>query len=511
MQRLEKEAVETFTRRVFNSKDIETAIFEVYKFFSRYFPLDYLTVPIYDAQRGVLRYRAFVTDKDVILTDEIVRLSETAEKEARRIVSRKIELIGSVLQNLTTKEVAAHLGFTDPSASMSVIIEIGPSLYGVLALVAWGENKYTAVHLKMIEELYDPIAGAVRHILSQLEIASLKEHIIRVNEEIRERLVGRRIIGAHTGLKDVMTLMEQAAPLDVPLLIMGETGVGKEVVANAIHNMSKRSDGPMISINCGAIPDTLLDSELFGHEKGAFTGADAMRQGYFEQADSGTIFLDEIGELSLQAQVKLLRVIQEMNFQRVGGKRPISVDARVIAATNRDLRSLVANLKFRNDLWFRLNVFPIHVPPLRERMIDIPAFAEYFVRRKSIEMNLPYLSRFASGAMEQLQAYDWPGNVRELQNVIERALITSRGEPLSFPNLAGNSLANVQSAAPSESGPYPTLDEMTARYIRQTLVKTNGKLSGEGGAADLLGINPSTLRARMRKLGIQVKRMPDKL
>jgi len=237
-----------------------------------------------------------------------------------------------------------------------------------------------------------------------MEIVNLKEYITLVNEEIRERFMGRRIIGSTTGLKEVLTLVEQAAPLDIPILITGETGVGKEVVASIIHQRSKRSDGPMISINCGAIPDTLLDSELFGHEKGAFTSADAMKQGYFERADRGTIFLDEIGELTLQAQVKLLRVIQDMTFQRVGGKRFITVDVRVIAATNRNLESLIAELQFRKDLWFRLNVFPIQVPPLRERLIDIPALAVYFARRQTIEMNLPYQPRFATGAMEQLQA-----------------------------------------------------------------------------------------------------------
>jgi transcriptional regulator with GAF, ATPase, and Fis domain len=284
---------------------------------------------------------------------------------------------------------------------------------------------------------------------------------------------------------------------------MGETGVGKEVVANAIHHLSKRSDGPMISINCGAIPDTLLDNELFGHEKGAFTDASTMKQGYFEQADRGTIFFDEIGELTLQAQVKLLRVIQDMTFQRVGGKRP---NVRVIAATNRDLGDMIANLQFRKDLWFRLNVFPIHIPALRERKIDIPALAEYFARRQSIEMNLSFRFRFAPGAIEQLQNYDWPGNVRELKNVIERALIICQGQPLSFPNLFGISAQEQESPQLPDSGPYPTLNDIQARHIKQTLTRSKGRITGKAGAAELLDIKPSTLRARMKKLGIRVER-----
>jgi len=506
---MEKETIEVITRRVINSRNLETAISEVYKLFRRYLPLDFLNLPIYDSERGTLRYRAFANSQGVILTDETIRLSETARKEAKRIVAKKVELIDSLHENPVTKDVTAHLGLEEPGSSIAAVIDIGSSCFGVLGLAAWGKNRYTPVHLKIIEDLYEYISGAVRHILNQLEIASLKGRLIRENQEIRERLIDGRVIGALAGLKEVMSLAEQSAPLDVPVLIMGETGTGKEVVANSIHRMSKRSDGPMVSINCGAIPDTLLDSELFGHEKGAFTGADAIKIGYFEQAAHGTIFMDEIGELSMQAQVKLLRVMQNMTFQRVGGRMPITVDVRVIAATNRDLTALIANLKFRKDLWFRLNVFPIHVPPLRERIIDIPALAEYFVRKQTIEMNLPYQSRLATGAIERLQAYDWPGNVRELKNVIERELITSRGEQLTFKNLAEIPPEIRECSVSSEPNRYLTLDEMTAQYIHQTLKKTKGKISGMGSASDLLGINPSTLRARMRKLGIQVKKIPQ--
>ncbi len=503
MALLEKEAIEIFSHSVFNSHDLELSINEVYKFFKRYFPLDFMNLPIYDAQLGTLRYRAFVTDEGVILADETVRLSKAAQKEALKVISQKVISFGDFQRHSITREVAAHLGIDDNGgASIALVIELGPSRYGVLGLAAWGEDPYKGMHLKLLEELYEPIASTVRHILSQLEIISLKQRLIRENQDIRKRLMGQRFIGAVTGLKEVMSLVEQSAPLDVPVLIMGETGVGKEVVANAIHHLSKRSDGPMVSINCGAIPDNLLDSELFGHEKGAFTGADSLKQGYFEQADRGTIFMDEIGELTLQAQVKLLRVLQDMTFHRVGGKRPISVDVRVVAATNRDLTNLITNLQFRKDLWFRLNVFPIHIPPLRERKIDIPALAEYFIRRQTIEMNLPYKSQFTPGAIEQLQDYDWPGNVRELQNIIERALIISRGEPLSFPSLVGVPREEYTVAIPQDPVRYLTLDEIIDKYIRQTLVLTKGRISGKRGAANLLGINPSTLRARMKKLGI---------
>jgi transcriptional regulator with GAF, ATPase, and Fis domain len=510
MSRIEKNTIEKFTKSVFTSKNLEASINEVYKFLRRHFPLDFMNMPIYDSQRGTLWYRSFVTDDGVILADETIRLSEIAQAQAQKMIAQKIVSISNVQEHPVTKEVAAHLCIEDIGSTIILNIGLGSERYGVLGLVAFGKDRYKGgVNLKLLEDLYEPVAGAVRHILSQLEIASLKERLIIDDQEIRDRLA-YRIIGAETGLKETMSLVDQAAPLDVPVLLMGETGTGKEVIANAIHRRSSRSEGPLISVNCGAIPETLLDSELFGYEKGAFTGATSLRKGYFEQADMGTIFLDEIGELSLQAQVKLLRVIQTMTFQRVGGSRAISIDVRVITATNRDLASMVENQQFRSDLWFRLNVFPIRIPPMRERKVDIPALAEYFARRQSIEMNLPYKYRFLPGAIEQLQRYEWPGNVRELQNVIERALIISGGEPLSFPNLTDGLHSKADQKYLPQPDHYLTMDEMIDQYIRETLSLTNGRIAGKGGAAELLALNPSTLRGKMRKLGLQIKRLPEK-
>ncbi len=220
-----------------------------------------------------------------------------------------------------------------------------------------------------------------------------------------------------------MHKVRQVATINSPVLLLGETGVGKDVIANAIHYSSTRSGNPIITVNCGAIPESLIDSELFGHEKGAFTGAISQRRGRFERADSGTIFLDEIGELPLQVQVKLLRVLQNREFERVGGTETIRPDIRIIAATNRNLEQMVNEKKFREDLWFRLNVFPIYVPPLRARKEDIPELAHHFVEIKSVELKLPAFPKISSKAMGLLTSYDWPGNVRELQNVVERELI----------------------------------------------------------------------------------------
>ncbi|MGC8491684.1 MAG: sigma-54 interaction domain-containing protein [Syntrophobacteraceae bacterium] len=509
MRSPDKNSIESLMPRVFSSRDLEYSINEIYKFLRKILPIDLMTLPIYDSLRGTLRYMALVTDEGVICSDETVVLSGPAQEYAQAVqTSGENILCTDTHQSPVVSEVQEHLGIEEPGSALVLITALGADKFGLLGLFAFGPDRYNTEHIRRFEEIYEPTAGAVRHILSRLEIESLKELLVVENREIRRRL-GHRVLGAQTGLKEVMTLVDQAAPLDVPVLLTGETGTGKEIIANAIHQRSNRAEGPLVSVNCGAIPETLLDSELFGYEKGAFTGAASLKKGYFEQADLGSIFLDEIGELAPQAQVKLLRVLQTGTFRRVGGTRPISTDARVIAATNRDLKQMVDDQKFRADLWFRLNVFPIHIPPLRQRKMDVPAFANHFLRSKSLEMNLPFHSRFAPGAINVLQRYDWPGNVRELQNVIERALITSRGEPIAFPKLVIEEVAAVDRTTPKPPGRYLTMDEMIDRYIREILVVTKGKISGKGGAAELLAMNPSTLRARMRKLGINMERLPE--
>jgi transcriptional regulator with GAF, ATPase, and Fis domain len=299
-----------------------------------------------------------------------------------------------------------------------------------------------------------------------------------------------------------MNMVRQVAPLNSPVLLLGETGVGKDVIANAIHFSSPRKDGPFVKVNCGAIPETLLDSELFGHEKGAFTGALSQKRGRFERADQGTILLDEIGELPPQAQIRMLRVLQYKELERVGGTHPISVDIRLIAATNRNLQEMVKEKQFREDLWFRLNVFPIRIPSLRERGEDIPALVHHFVKRKTRELKLPNPPALAQGAIDRLTAYDWPGNVRELENLVERALILSQGSPLTFDELSKGNEKNIASSPAGPEGKTLNLDAAISDHIRRVLEMAHGKVHGKGGAAELLGMNPSTLRYRMDQLGI---------
>jgi transcriptional regulator with GAF, ATPase, and Fis domain len=320
-----------------------------------------------------------------------------------------------------------------------------------------------------------------------------------------------------------MERVQLVAQSDVPVLILGETGTGKEVVSRAIHSRSARSSGPFIRVNCGAIPAELIDSQLFGHEKGSFTGAADTRQGWFERADGGTLFLDEIGELPLAAQVRLLRVLQDGFIERVGGQEPIHVDVRIVAATHRDLAAMVGSGTFREDLWYRVNVFPILLPRLRERMEDIPALARHFAQRAAHRFGLPPVEPSASD-LQALVSYPWPGNIRELSAVIDRAAILGNGERLDValalggtnivhrptPIAAGPTLYEVIPDQPGtiteEQSAVVTLAAAMKSHIERALAATRGKIEGRGGAAELLGINPHTLRARMRKLKIDWSR-----
>ena len=290
--------------------------------------------------------------------------------------------------------------------------------------------------------------------------------------------------------------VEQVAATDATVLILGETGTGKELLARAVHQLSPRQDRPLVKVNCASLPANLIESELFGHEKGAFTGAVARRSGRCELAHRGTIFLDEIGDLPLDLQAKLLRVLQEGEFERLGDSRTIQIDVRVIAATNRDLKQAIASGELREDLYYRLNVFPLALPPLRERPEDIPLIVSHFVQKYSAKMG-KRIEQIPTSVIETLQAYDWPGNVRELENIIERAVILATGSALE---LDGALAANREEAVTISKG--QTLQEVERQHILQNLEDTAWRIEGPGGAAVRLGLNPSTLRSRMKKLNL---------
>ena len=305
------------------------------------------------------------------------------------------------------------------------------------------------------------------------------------------------IIGESPLLREVLQQMETVAPTDATVLVLGETGTGKELIARAIHDRSGRRARTFVKVNCAAIPSTLLESELFGHERGAFTDAVSQRIGRFEVADGGTLFLDEVGELPLEVQPKLLQVLQEQEFERVGGTRTIKVDVRIVAATNRNLAQLVEEKRFRDDLYYRLNVFPIQVPPLRERPEDIPALVRFFVQRLARPMNRR-VEVIPSGALKALRRYTWPGNVRELANLVERAMILSKGRTLEIP------LAEFERRRhwPDHDDRAATLRAVERMHILRVLAETKWRLGGPRGAAVRLGMKRTTLQALIRRLGI---------
>ncbi len=476
-------------------------------------PVDRMYLQVYEADLGAMRTIAMADDSQWRALNVLTPMPAPVRQRAQHVLERLPELQrrfpdGVVLiddpeRNPVGREMLRHHGLEGWSVLLMMLGTEGGRL-GSMVLAAQGPDRYQAEHAERMQALTRPFAVAFSNALRHRELQRLRDQLVDdqryLQRELR-RLAGDRIVGADFGLREVMERLGQVAPTDSPVLLTGETGVGKDVIANAIHQASARRDGPFIAINCGAIPETLLDSELFGHERGAFTGALARKRGRFERAHGGTIFLDEIGEMPLSAQVHLLRVLQHKEVERIGGTERIPVDARIVAATNLDLPARVADGRFREDLWFRLNVFPIRVPPLRERPSDIPALVEHFVERKARELKLPRRPTLAPGAMDALLAYPWPGNVRELENLVERAIILHRGEPLSF-DLAPQAGDVTAPGTTRVEGPFRPLDDAIREHVLRALAQCEGRIHGEDGAAALLGLNPSTLRGKMRKLGI---------
>ncbi len=410
-------------------------------------------------------------------------------------------------------------------------------LLGVLVASATDDVQFSDDHAALLKTLLEPFAVALENHDRVHELARLREALEADKRALLSRLdrqdLTDAIVGQEAGLRGVMQRVEQVAATDAPVLLLGETGTGKEVVARAIHLRSTRAKGPVVRVNCGALPAGLVDSELFGHERGSFTGAVAARRGWFERADGGTLFLDEVAELPPDAQVRLLRIVQDGTFERVGGQKPITVDVRIVAATHRDLRAMVAQGRFREDLWYRLGVFPIRLPPLRERVEDIPALASHFARRAGIRLGGTPLT-VSTADLTLLLRYSWPGNVRELAAVIERAAILGDGRELRVAAAIGTAVGAPDGPAPAAraSGPHASratndtppsvavtdafhgagsLNDVARRHIERALAESHGRVEGPFGAARRLDINPQTLRARMRKLGIEWKRFrhPD--
>lgn len=502
------EFIREITLRICSSLDIRESLRSAFQYLREHVPLDALTLFIIDERLGAIRHIAEAVGTGGVLPDEIIPLPEgMPEKIAARNFSAPFIVDAGEDELFRTTAPLTH---SEGNTDLIVPLRIHDVLLGGLTLRAGGEGRYSDEQVELLGAIEKPFAIALANALAHEDVLRYQAILLDdkhfLNRELN-RPSADEIIGANTGLGNVMEMVRQVAPLNNTVLILGETGTGKEMIANAIHFSSKRKDGPFIKVNCGALPENLIDSELFGHERGAFTGAVAESRGRFERADGGTIFLDEIGELPPSAQVRLLRVLQNHEVERVGGKRPIPVNIRVIAATHRNLQSMIAEGSFREDLWYRLSGFPIIVPPVRQRKEDIPALARHFVTVRGRELGMGIPPAIAPGALMRLMEYDWPGNVRELENLVERELIRHRGGPLTFDAIPQREEGMAKAVAGHPNSPLPLkLDEAIAAHISHVLKLTNGKIHGPGGAAELLGMNPNTLRWRLDKLGISYRR-----
>jgi formate hydrogenlyase transcriptional activator len=420
----------------------------------------------------------------------------TAFQTGQAVVLNRIDLLEAPAEKLA---IAAAEGIR---SSCSIPLVSRNRTVGILVLARRGEMPFSQEEVHFLTQMAGQIAIAVENACAYRQIADLRDKLAQeklyLEDEIRTELKFDQIVGNSPSLRRTLHQVETVAPTESTVLIHGETGTGKELIARAIHDGSPRRVGAFVKLNCAAIPTGLLESELFGHEKGAFTGAVAQRIGRFELANRGTIFLDEIGEIPLELQPKLLRVLQEREFERLGNSRTLRTNARLIAATNRDLAAMVEEGKFRNDLFYRLNVFPVPVPPLRERTEDIPLLVRHFAQEFSRRMN-KQIDTIPSETLQSLTRYHWPGNIRELQNVMERAVILSPGPVLRVSLSEFKQSAVKSKASPSRSD---TLAEAERKHVLAVLEEADWVLAGPNGAAARLGMKRSTLQYRMGKLGI---------
>ena len=462
---------------------------------------DVAALSVYDEEAGVLRHHVCDAPEGFATCSDIpVPSASTIDGSAAGYVfktNRPRVFSAADLEGFSESQFIRTRGIQSICAVPLATVH---GVIGTLNLGAFAPDAFSPDQFPLLTRVAGQIAIALRNAFSYERIDALNAQLSReklyLEDEIRGEHGFEEIIGRSAALSRVLREIATVAPTDSTVLITGETGSGKELVARAIHQMGARRDRAFVKLNCAAIPTGLLESELFGHEKGAFTGAINARVGRFELASQGTVFLDEIGEIPLELQPKLLRVLQEREFERLGSSRTLRSDARLIAATNRDLAALSAEHKFRQDLFYRLNVFPIVVPPLRERREDIPMLVRHFAQQFSRRMKKS-IETIPSDTMDVLTRYDWPGNIRELQNLIERAVILSRGSSLDVPLAA---LTPMTPASPLEK--VETLSEADRRHIVAALERSNWVLAGPNGAAARLGVKRSTLQFRMRKLGI---------
>ena len=512
------------------SEDRKCTVLEINNAIIHNLTQEALFASVYEALRGVVAFdrAAFLLYQPELKTLKLVSMDSDRESEFFR-VGKEYQLHESQISAwvLEHQEVVTRGDLEQPrTIGEHRLVQEGIQSYCVVPLVAMGKSigtftlwsesrdRYNQADAELLREVANQIAIAIANMQSYEEIKALKgrleKEIVYLQEEIRTVHNFEEIVGSSPALLKLLRKVDQVAPTDSSVLIYGETGTGKELIARAIHDRSNRKDRPLVKVNCSAISAGLVESELFGHVKGAFTGAFERRIGRFELADGGTIFLDEVGELPLDTQVKLLRVLQEREFEPVGSNKSIRVDVRIICATNRNLQESIKDGTFRSDLYYRLNVFPLEVPPLRERRADIPQLAMFFLSRYARNLG-KRIEGISASAKERLINYSWPGNIRELQNVIERALILCNGPILELESDLSNVSAafvmpvteTAHTVLQADQAQLKTLQEVEREHIMAVLQQTHGVIEGASGAARTLGLHPNTLRHRMEKLGIK--------
>jgi formate hydrogenlyase transcriptional activator len=495
---------------VVSQLDLDDVFTSVSSCLQRVIPHEHSSLLLYEPEaRRFHKHVPRVAGKEIVLEDCEIDTEAAKSPAGIAITTKSAALFGeSDLRSLARESRIAQRIIEEGFKSVcSVPLLSHDRVLGALNVGCERPNAFSTDDVELLGQVAQQIAIAVENGLAFREIAELKEKLntekLYLEDEIRTDHNFEEIIGQSSALKQVLKQVEVVAPTDSTVLIQGETGTGKELIARAIHNASARRGRTFVKLNCAAIPTGLLESELFGHEKGAFTGAIARRLGRFELAHGGTLFLDEVGDISLELQSKLLRVLQEQEFERLGSTRTIRVDVRLVAATNRDLVGMVAEKQFRSDLYYRLNVFPIVNPPLRERREDIAPLVRYFTQKFSKRMN-KRIGSIPTEAMTALSRYHWPGNIRELENLIERAVILSSGSKLEVPLGELGELEQRSGSDGFESArPLTTLEEAEREHIRQALHQANWQVGGPSGAAVRLGMKRTTLQSKMAKLGIE--------
>jgi formate hydrogenlyase transcriptional activator len=481
------------------SRDREVLVQSLWETLRPLIAFDYLVIMRYDAARRILTLKAIAG----------MEHHDPDRPTESPVEGSPIQVILETGQPLYVPDMSVETRFRPDLMAIYrqynirsgfwVALQTAHGLHGVLAFSSCTPDAYTEEDREFMQHISRQVAIATENAHAFEKINQLRRHIedekVYLEEEIRSEYRFDEIVGSGPALRGVLQQIQTAAPTDSSILIQGETGTGKELVARAIHRLSSRANATFVKLNCAAIPAGLIESELLGHEKGAFTGAVGQRIGRFELAHQGTLFLDEIGELPLEMQPKLLRVLQDGQFERLGSSRTIHSDFRLVAATNRDLRTMVAEQQFRADLFYRVNVFPITLPPLRDRREDIPTLVRYFVQEFATRMR-KNIEAIPVEVMETLVNYSWPGNIRELRNIIERSVILTPGKRLIIPKDDLHESRSVNSA------PVITMDDAERRHILEALDASNWVVGGPAGAAAMLGMKRSTLQSRMQKLGI---------